>query len=85
MLIQAGLAIVYLVRLFKAKGTIAACRRYGILAFANMVCFCAVNEYKVLSGGTAREVALSVLFLNIVIEMGLLIAGSVNQKKVVGL
>ena len=83
MLIQAGLAIVYLVRLFKAKGTIAACRRYGILAFANMVCFCAVNEYKVLSGGTAREVALSVLFLNIVIETGLLIVGSVNQKKVV--
>ena len=82
MLIQAGLAIVYLIKLFKAKGTMAACRRYGILTLANMVCFCAVNEYKVLSGGSSREVALSVLFLNVTIELGLLISDSVNHKKV---
>ena len=82
MLIQAGLAIVYLVKLFMTRGTMKACRRYGILAFANMVCFCAVNEYKVLSGGSAREVALSVLFLNVTIELGLLIVDSLNRKKV---
>ena len=81
MLIQAGLAIVYLIELFVAKGTMAACRRYGILAFANMVCFCAVNEYKVLSGGSSREVALSVLFLNIVVESGLLFADLPNKRK----
>lgn len=83
MLIQAGLAIVYLIKLFVAKGTITACRRYGILAFANMVCFCAVNEYKVLSGGSSREVALSVLFLNIVVECGLLFVDLINKRKVI--
>lgn len=81
MLIQAGLAIAYLIKLFLAKGTMSACRRYGILAFANMVCFCAVNEYKVLSGGSSREVALSVLFLNIVVESGVLFADLPNKKK----
>lgn len=83
MLIQAGVAIIYLIKLFIAKGTMQVLRRYGILAFANMVCFCAVNEYKLLSGGYSREVALSVLFFNIVIEIGVLIAGVGNQKKVV--
>lgn len=83
MLIQAGLAIVYLIKLFMAKGTVAACRRYGILAFANMVCFFAVNEYKVLSGGSSREVALSVLFLNIVVEGGLLFADLPNKRKLI--
>lgn len=82
MLIQAGLAIVYLIKLFIAKGTMTACIRYGTLALANMVCFCAVNEYKVLSGGSSREVALSVLFINIIIEAGVLIAGNENHKKV---
>ena len=81
MLIQAGLAIFYLIKLFAAKGTMAACRRYGILAFANMVCFCAVNEYKILSGDSSREVALSVLFLNIVVESGLLFADLLNKRK----
>ena len=83
MLIQAGLAVAYLIKLFVAKGTITACRRYGILAFANMVCFCAVNEYKVLSGGSSREVALSVLFLNIVVECGLLFVDLINKRKVI--
>lgn len=83
MLIQAGLAVVYLIKLFKAKGSMAACRRYGILALTNMVCFCAVNEYKILSGGSSREVALSVLFLNIIIEMGGFIVDSVDHEKVV--
>ena len=83
MLIQAGLAVVYLIKLFNAKGSMAACRRYGILALANMVCFCAVNEYKILSGGSSREVALSVLFLNIIIEVGVFIASSVDHEKVI--
>ncbi len=81
MLIQAGLAIVYLIMLFIAKGTKTACRRYGILAFANMVCFCAVNEYQFLSGGGAREVALSTLFLNVFIELGMLISTAGDTRK----
>lgn len=79
MLIQAGLAIVYLIKLFTSKGSLIACRRYGILAFANMVCFCAVNEYRILSGGESRQVALSVLFLNIIIEIGMLICTAGNK------
>ena len=51
------------------KGSKWALRRFGLPGFANMVCFCAVNEYKVLSGGNSREVAYAVLFLTIAYEM----------------
>lgn len=74
MLMQAGLAIAYLIKLFLDKGAIASVRRFGIPGFANMVSFCAVNEYKMLSGGGSREVALAVLFLTIVFEICSLIA-----------
>ena len=68
MLIQAGLSIVYLIKLFRAHGSKEKLYKDGTLAYANMVCFCAVNEYKLLSGGDSREVALLVLFLTILYE-----------------
>lgn len=68
MLIQALITVLYLIRLFKKHGTEEAVIRYGIPAFVNMTCFCAVNEYKLLSGGGAREVALSVLFITFIYE-----------------
>ena len=83
MLIQAGLAVVYLYKLFKSNGTLSACRRYGILAFANMACFCAVNEYQYLSGGGSREVALTVLFLNILIELCCLVSNVACKTKII--
>lgn len=69
MLIQAGLTILYLWKLFIFKGSREAIKRYGILAFANMTCFCAVNEYQILSGGGNREIALVVLFLTVLFQM----------------
>lgn len=68
-LTQAGLTLVYLWKLFEKRGSAEAMRRYGILAFANMTCFCAVNEYKLLSGGERKEVALAVLFLTLIYEL----------------
>lgn len=44
-----------------------------------MTCFCAVNEYKLLSGGYSREVALAVLFVTVIFEMAHLI-GSLDEK-----
>lgn len=69
MLIQAGICIVYMIWLFREKASVSAMRRYGLPAFCNMVSFCAVNEYKLLSGGQRREVALAILFLTILYEM----------------
>lgn len=69
MLIQAFLCIVYLVKVWKAKGEGNSIFRFGVPAYANMVCFCATNEYKLLSGGPSREVALIVLFATIVSEL----------------
>lgn len=69
MMIQALMTIAYIIFLFNARGSKAAIFRYGIPAFANMACFCAVNEYQLLSGGSNREVALSVLFLSIAYEV----------------
>lgn len=81
MLIQAGLSIVYLIKLFMTHGTKDKLYRYGTLAYANMVCFCAVNEYKLLSGGDSREVALLVLFLTILYEFINLFLKYQKEKK----
>ena len=69
MCMQAGLALYYLIKVFIHRGTVDSIRRYGMQGFMNMACFCAVNEYKVLSGGYAREVALSVLYLSLIYEL----------------
>ena len=67
--IQGMLCIAYLVKLFWEAGSKQAILRYGVLAYINMACFCAVNEYKLLSGGASREIALSVLFLTVLAEL----------------
>ena len=69
MLIQAFLCLIYLANLFRCRGTKNSLIRYGILAFLNMTSFCAVNEYCMISGGTSREVALTVLFFTIIYEI----------------
>lgn len=55
--------------MFVSKGTLESCIRYGALALLNMTCFCVINEYKLLSGGILYEVAFSVLFMNIIVEI----------------
>lgn len=81
MIIQAGICIAYLAKLFVDRATLYSIRRYGILGFANMVCFCAVNEYQMLSGGSSREVALVVLFCTIVFELCALLVSEGKKKK----
>lgn len=86
MIVQALLTIGYLFLLYRKNGSKEAVIRYGIPAFANMASFCAVNEYKLLSGDDAREVALSVLFLTIMFEIIGFIVSRVNNltlKKVI--
>lgn len=68
MLIQALFCLIYLYKLHRNNATDKAIIRYGIPAFTNMVSFCAVNEYKMLSGGNSREVALTVLFATVLFE-----------------
>ena len=67
-LLQGGLALVYLWKIFKDRASIESVKRYGVLAYANITSFCAVNEYKLLSGGYSREFALSVLFVTVLFE-----------------
>lgn len=69
MLIQVFFCVAYMVKLHKAKVQGWALIRYGIPAFANMVSFCAVNEYKLLSGSSAKETALAVLFCTVSAEL----------------
>ncbi len=68
-LLQAGLCVFYLGKLFLAKGSRESIWRYGIPAYMNMCAFCAVNEYKPLSGGDSKEVALAVLFATVFFEV----------------
>lgn len=70
MLIQAFLCIYYLVILFRNGFSKLNIEKYGVLAFINMVSFCAVNEYHLLSGGnSSREVAITVLFCTVFYEL----------------
>ena len=69
MMIQAFLSIFYLVKVWKNYSSSESILRYGLLAYANITCFCAVNEYKLLSGSFSREVALVILFVTIVTEI----------------
>lgn len=67
-ILQTLVVIVYLYFLWRARASRESVLRYGIPCYANMVCFCAANEYKLLSGGMLHEVAYSVLFLTVFYE-----------------
>lgn len=83
-MLQAFLCLAYLIKLYKGKADKNSLIRYGIPAFMNMTCFCAVNEYRLLSGGNSYEVAMTVLFLSIVFEVChhiVPLANKVNMQK----
>lgn len=69
MLVQAFVSGIYLIKIFITRADSSTLLRYGIPAFANMVSFCAVNEYKLLSGNSSREFALVVLFFTLFAEL----------------
>ena len=69
MMIQAFLTVFYLYKVWKSNAEYSAIIRYAFLAYMNMTSFCAVNEYKLLSGGSSREVALVILFITIMSEI----------------
>lgn len=80
MMIQAGICIIYLIKIFQKKGTQGTVR-YAIPAYANMVSFCAVNEYHLISGNSAREYALAVLLLTGYYELIVYLAYIFREKK----
>lgn len=79
-LVQAFLCLFYIIRLFNTHAKGCALTRYGIPAFANMVSFCAINEYQLLSGGGLYQVAFAVLFFTVLYEI-LLFIGSLGKTK----
>lgn len=67
MLFQALICIVYLVLMKIGKKENAT--KYFVLAFVNMEGFCVANEYRIMSGGYLREVALIILFSSVLWEI----------------
>lgn len=67
-LLQLLFCIYCIYKLFVCFGSLDCINRYGVLCYLNLTCICAVNEYKLLSGGTSNEVAISILFLTIIFE-----------------
>ncbi len=81
-LLQVGLCIYYLTKMISARWQTPKKRIKDIvLAYINMVCVCAVQEYRLLSGGNNREYALSVLFLTIMFELIYYIAQNIDHVK----
>lgn len=80
-LLQAFFCLYYMFRLCKAGGTLTAIRNYGIPCLIHMTCFCAVNEYKILSGGGSVEMAYAALFITIVFETIHLVIGFMSVER----
>lgn len=72
--VQALVCVAYLVRLLLDRATPGAVFRWGIPAFINMEGFAAVNAYRLISSGDAKEAALAGLFITLLFE-GLGLAG----------
>lgn len=82
MLVQAFVCMVYIIKLFLCYANTKALIRYGIPAFINMTGFCAGNEYKLLSGGELRQLALCALFFTVLFEFLNLICFCEKKKEI---
>ena len=81
-IIQAGLCIYYLAKLlFLQDKRDSAREKYTCLAYVNMVSVCAVQEYKILSGGDNREIAFSILFVTVFYELLSLIVNAIGMME----
>lgn len=68
-ILQFGICCVYAWKILVSNAEFKSLLRYGIPAFCNLVGFCAINEYRLLSGGLMHEVAYSVLFVTLAFEI----------------
>lgn len=66
--LQLLICFCYAYFIFANKADRKSLTRFGIPCFCNLASYCAVNEYKLLSGGSLYEVAYSVLFLTLFFE-----------------
>jgi len=82
MLIQAAFVLFFIIRAWKSCEDSFEVVRYGLLAYINMTSFCAVNEYKLLSGNDSREVAMVVLFVTIISEITNILREIVPNNKI---
>ena len=67
-LFQMGICVFYLVRMFVISKKHKDAYKDTFLAYCNMVGVCATQEYRLLSGGDCKEVALSIFFATILFE-----------------
>ena len=65
-IVQAGVCLYFLIRMMISRNLGDSFKfKYAGLAYANMVGVCVIQEYRILSGGNSREVALTILFVTI--------------------
>lgn len=57
--------------------------KYLALGFANMTAFCAINEYKLLSGGSSYEYGTTILFFTLIYEFIEFIKNDILKRKYV--
>ena len=67
--LQLILCLIYIYKLFRERGSNEVILRCGIPALANLTGFCALNEYYMISGDSAREVPLIILTLTLIFEV----------------
>ncbi len=67
-MLQVTVCLFYIYRLFSKHGSGKEIIRAGIPCLANMTGFCAMNEYYMISGDSAREVPLIILTMTVAFE-----------------
>lgn len=69
-MVQVGVCLYYLFKMFFAdRENLRLDHKDVMLAYVNMVSVCALQEYKLISGGDSIEVAMSVLFVTVFFEL----------------
>ena len=68
-LLLIGLSLFFMYKMFISGKNQESLNKNTVLSFICITCFCAIQEYKLLSGGDSREVAYSALFIIIISEL----------------
>lgn len=84
--LQAGICIYFLVMmLIRHNDDINERSKRAALAYANMVGFCVIQEYKILSGEDSREVAFTIFFATVFLEAVHIIFKAIKEKRLYGI
>ena len=68
-ILQVCLIIYYLWKMYRSKGSMSGVFRYGVPAFLNLAALTVVQQYRLFSGGSSRELSVCIIFVTCLAEI----------------